>query len=188
MLFNKTPLKGAYTIDLEKRGDERGFFSRLFCENEFKVNSLETKYVQINNSLSEKKGTLRGMHYQVAPLGEVKLIRCIKGALYDVIVDLRPNSPTFKKWFGTELNDKNRTMMYVPKGFAHGFITLTDEVEAFYLVSEFYAPEQERGLRYDDPNIDIRWPIIPIDISEKDKNWPELDYKYHCLKDLELYL
>ena len=188
MLFNKTSLNGAYTIDLEKRGDERGFFSRFFCENEFKVNDLETKYVQINNSLSEKKGTLRGMHYQVAPLGEVKLVRCIKGALYDVIVDLRPNSPTFKKWFGTELNDNNRTMMYVPKGFAHGFITLTDEVEAFYLVSEFYAPEQERGLRHDDPNINIIWPIRPTDISEKDKNWPDLDNQYHCLKDLDLYL
>lgn len=187
MIFNKTPLEGAYTIELEKRGDERGFFARLFCEKEFQTHGLESKFVQINNSSSSTKGTLRGMHFQIAPAGEVKVVRCIKGALYDVIVDLRPNSPTFKKWFGVELSAENRTMMYVPKGFAHGFVTLTDDVEAFYLVTEFYAPEQERGLRYNDPAINIQWPITPTEISDKDKSWPDLNQEFHGLKSMEIY-
>lgn len=181
MIFNSTPLQGAYTIDLEKRGDDRGFFARLFCENEFASVSLETHFVQINNSSSAKRGTLRGMHYQLPPAAEVKVVRCIKGALYDVIVDLRPDSPTFKQWFGAELSAENRRMMYVPRGFAHGFITLQDDTEAFYLVSSFYSPENERGLRFNDPAIGIQWPLAPTEISDKDKRWPDLDAALHGL-------
>ncbi|WP_430227305.1 dTDP-4-dehydrorhamnose 3,5-epimerase [Paraburkholderia tropica] len=185
MKFNKSPLEGAYTIDLEKRGDERGFFARVFCENEFGAQGLETRFVQINNSSSAKRGTLRGMHFQLPPEGEVKVVRCIKGSLYDVIVDLRPDSPTFKQWFGAELSAENRRMMYVPRGFAHGFITLTDDAEAFYLVSAFYAPHEERGLRYNDPAIGIEWPIAPTEISEKDQNWPDLDVEFHGLERMK---
>lgn len=181
MQFNETPLKGAYTIELEKRGDDRGFFARLFCEKEFGATGLETRFAQINNSSSAKPGTLRGMHYQLPPAAEVKVVRCIKGGLFDVIVDLRPDSSTFKQWFGAELSAENRRMMYVPRGFAHGFITLRDDTEAFYLVSAFYAPEQERGLRFNDPAIGIEWPMVPMEVSEKDKNWPDLDPAFHGL-------
>jgi dTDP-4-dehydrorhamnose 3,5-epimerase len=179
MKFIKTPLEGSYLIELEKKGDERGFFARFFCEKEFNAAGLESKFVQINNSLSAKKGTLRGLHYQLPPASEVKLVRAIKGSLYDVIVDLRAKSPTFGKWFGAELSEENRLMMYVPRGFAHAFITLTDNVEALYLVSSFYSPENERGIKYDDPAINIQWPIKPIEISEKDKTWPKFSEEYH---------
>lgn len=182
MLFNPTPLLGAFTIDLEKRGDDRGFFARFFCEKEFSEAGLETRFVQINNSSSGKRGTLRGMHYQLPDAAEVKVVRCIKGALFDVIVDLRPDSPTFKQWFGAELTAENRRMMYVPRGFAHGFITLEDDTEAFYLVSAFYAPQNERGLRWNDPAIGIQWPVNPVDISEKDGKWPDLDVEFHGLE------
>jgi dTDP-4-dehydrorhamnose 3,5-epimerase len=128
--FHKTPLEGAYLIELEKLGDDRGFFARLFCENEFGAAGLETRFVQINNSLTGAKGTLRGLHYQLPPAAEVKVVRAIKGALWDVIVDLRASSPTYGKWFGAELNENNMIMMYVPRGFAHGFVTLADNVEA----------------------------------------------------------
>jgi dTDP-4-dehydrorhamnose 3,5-epimerase len=179
MIFTETPLKGAYTIDLEKRGDDRGFFARFFCVNEFEKLGLDNKIVQINNSTSKDKGTLRGIHYQLAPKAETKIIRCLKGSFYDVIVDLRKESDTFLKWFGVELNEDNRTMLYVPKGFAHSFITLTDNSEAFYLVTEFYAPQYERGLRWNDPAINIKWPIQPVIISEKDKNHPDFNENYH---------
>lgn len=179
MKFNPTPLDGAYTIELEKRGDDRGFFARFFCENEFAEAGLETKFVQINNSLTGKKGTLRGLHYQLPPSAEVKVVRCIRGALWDVILDLRAGSPTFGKWFGAELSAENRTMMYVPRGFAHAFVTLTDDAEALYLVSAFYAPDLERGVRFNDPAHGIEWPIEPAEISEKDRNWPDLDPEFH---------
>src|SRR5262245_49347135 len=135
MKFNPLTLPGAYLIELEKRGDDRGFFARLFCENEFERQGLVNRFVQINNSLSRNKGTLRGLHYQLPPAAEAKVVRCIRGSLYDVILDLRPRSPTFGHSFGTELSSENRKMMYVPQGFAHGFITLCDDTEAFYLVS-----------------------------------------------------
>ena len=179
MKFHKTPLEGAYTIELEKRGDDRGFFARFFCEEEFGAAGLETRFPQINTSLSATKGTLRGMHYQLPPSAEVKVVRAVNGALWDAIVDLRAGSPTYGKWFGAELNDENRLMMYVPRGFGHGFVTLTDSVEAFYLVSAFYAPEAERGLRWNDPAIAIEWPIEPREISDKDRNWPNLDPSFH---------
>ena len=182
MKFNPTPLAGAYTIELERRGDDRGFFARFFCENEFAAQGLETRFVQVNNSLSAKAGTLRGLHYQLPPSSEVKIVRAIKGALWDVIIDLRADSPTFRKWFGAELNEDNRLMMYVPRGFAHAFITLTDNVEALYMVSDFYAPQCERGLRWNDPAIAIKWPIQPVEISEKDKIWPDLNAEFHGIE------
>lgn len=179
MIFNETPLKGAYVIELEKKGDERGFFARFFCERAFRAANLINQFVQINNSLSAEKGTLRGMHYQVAPHAETKIVRCIKGALFDVILDLRQDSPTFGKSFGVEITADNRKMMYVPEGFAHGFLTLEDDTEAFYLVSAFYTPEAERGVRWDDPKFNIQWPEKPKIISDKDQNHPLFDPEFH---------
>lgn len=184
MKFLTTPLEGAYTIELEKRGDERGFFARLFCEKEFGQAGLETRLVQINNSFTGSKGTLRGLHYQLPPAAEVKVVRAISGALFDVIVDLRPGSPTYRKWFGAKLTGDNRKMMYVPRGFGHGFVTLTDSVEMLYLHSAFYAPEAERGLRWNDPAIGVEWPVEPRELSDKDRNWPDLDPEFHGLEAL----
>lgn len=179
MKFEPTPLVGAYLIKLEMRGDERGFFARAFCQNEFAAAGLETRIAQINNSSNVRAGTLRGMHYQLPPKAEVKMVRCIRGSLWDCIVDMRPDSPTYRKWFGTELSAENRHMLYVPRGFAHGFITLTDDTEPLYLASEFYAPESERGVRWNDPAIGIEWPREPVEISAKDANWPLFDEGYH---------
>jgi len=173
--FVGTPLLGVYLIELDKRGDDRGFFARLFCEREFAETGLETRFVQVNNSLTAAAGTLRGMHLQLPPAAEVKVVRCIRGALHDVIIDLRPDSPSYLKWFGADLTAENRTMMYVPRGFAHGFITLCDDTEALYLVSAFYSPENERGVRFDDPRFGIRWPINPSTVSVKDREWPDYD-------------
>ncbi|TWT97605.1 dTDP-4-dehydrorhamnose 3,5-epimerase [Botrimarina colliarenosi] len=179
MIFNKTPLEGAYLLDLEKRGDDRGFFARVYCEGEFAEHGLPTHYVQVNNSLSADKGTLRGMHYQLEPHAETKLVRCVRGALWDCLLDLRPESATFGKWYGAELSAENRRMMVVPKGFAHGFITLTDDAEAFYLVDEAYAPTHERGIRWNDPAFGIEWPIEPVVLSDKDANQRDFDHEYH---------
>jgi dTDP-4-dehydrorhamnose 3,5-epimerase len=179
MQFIPTPLAGAYLIDLEKRGDDRGFFARAFCEQEFAAQKLVSRFVQVNNSLSAFKGTLRGMHYQLAPKAETKLVRCIRGALWDVILDLRAESPTFGQYFGAELSAENRRMMYVPKGFAHGFITLQDDTEAFYFVDEFYSPEQERGLRWNDPRFGIKWPAEPVVLSDKDRGHKDFYPAWH---------
>ncbi|MBI1335779.1 MAG: dTDP-4-dehydrorhamnose 3,5-epimerase [Phycisphaera sp.] len=179
MIFHPTPLQDAYTIDPEKRGDDRGFFARVFCEKEFAQHKLVSHFVQVNNSLSRDKGTLRGMHYQLAPAAEVKLVRCIRGALHDVILDLRTGSPTFGRSFGADLTAENRTMMYVPEGFAHGFITLTDDTEALYLVSAFYAPDLERGVRWNDPRFNISWPIQPTTLSDKDAHQRDFDEAWH---------
>lgn len=180
MIYNSTKLDGAYTIDLDKSEDERGFFARFFCVNEFDKKGLDKNVVQINNSLSKDKGTLRGIHYQVSPKSETKIVRCIKGSLWDVIVDLRPDSTTFLQWFGATLSSENRKMMFVPKGFGHGFITLEPDTEVIYLVTEFYSPEFERGLRWNDPKIGIDWPIEPVIISDKDKNHKNFDINYNC--------
>jgi len=177
--FHPTPLVGAYTIELEKRGDDRGFFARLFCQREFAEAGVPMSIVQINNSLSAKAGTLRGMHYQLPPAAEIKVVRCIRGALFDVIVDLRPDSTTFGKWYGAELTAENRLMMFVPQGFAHGMLTLADDTEAFYLVNAFYGPEQERGIRFDDPRFGISWPQQPAEVSAKDRGWPDFDPAFH---------
>ena len=179
MIYTQTPVQGAWLIDLEKRGDERGFFARVFCEREFAARGLATHFVQFNNSLSADQGTLRGMHYQLAPRAETKLVRCVRGALYDVVLDLRPDSPTFGRWFGAELAADNRRMMYVPKGCAHGFITLADHTEAFYFADEFYAPELERGVRWNDPRFAIAWSAEPVIISDKARRHPDFSSAYH---------
>lgn len=181
MIFRETALHGVYLIDLESRGDARGFFARLFCREEFLKRGLIADFPQINNSLSVERGTLRGMHYQVAPHGEDKVIRCIQGRLYDVVLDLRPDSPTFGHSFGAELSAENRSMMYVPKGCAHGFQTLDRETEAVYLVSHPYCPSSERIVRWNDPQFKIEWPIDPTVLSEKDANAPDFDAGYHLV-------
>lgn len=179
MKFHPTPLLGAHTIELEKRGDDRGFFARMFCAEEFRGAGLIVNFVQMNNSLSAKRGTLRGLHFQLAPAAEVKVIRCVGGALWDAIIDLRPDSPTYCQWFGAELTAENRVMMYCPRGFAHAILTLTDDAEAIYIVSNGYAPKQERGIRFDDPKFGVEWPIAPAEISEKDREWPDFDPEFH---------
>lgn len=184
MKFTPTPLHGAYLIDLERRGDDRGFFARFFCEGELAAQGLENRVAQVNTSFSAKKGTLRGLHYQLPGSAEVKIVRCLRGALWDAIVDLRPDRPTFRRWFGARLDAENRTMMYVPRGFAHAILTLTDDVEALYLVSDSYAPQFERGVRWDDPAIGVEWPIAPAEISPKDAAWPDLEPAFHGLDQL----
>lgn len=179
MIFQELPLPGACVIELEKRGDDRGFFARTFCADEFAERGLEHHFVQANDSLSASVGTLRGLHYQLHPYGEAKLVRCIRGRLYDVIVDLRPESPTFGRWQGVELSADNRLSLYVPPNFAHGFVTLDPGTEALYLVSARYAPEHERGLRWNDPYFDIQWPIVPAVMSDKDRSHPDFDRDDH---------
>lgn len=179
MQLTQAPLAGAYIINLNKICDERGFFARFFCMHEFESAGLEHRFIQANNSLSHLKGTLRGMHYQLAPKAETKLVRCIKGALYDVILDLRPDSATFGKSFGCELTADNRSMMYVPQGFAHGIITLAHDTEVLYMVSECYSPVHERGIRWNDPHFSIEWPIQPVVISDKDLKHPDFNTDFH---------
>ena len=179
MKFEKVDIDGVFVIDLNRIGDDRGFFARVFCKNEFEEIGLMSEFVQVNNSLTAKKGTLRGMHFQLNPSSEVKVVRCIKGSLFDVVLDLRPDSKTFGRSFGAELSAENRKMMYVPEGFAHGFITLEDNTEALYFVSEFYNPSLERGIRYNDPKFGINWPIDPTEISEKDLSWPDYSPDFH---------
>ena len=173
MIFHETELPGAYVIDIEPREDERGFFARAWCANEFAEHGLSTELVQCNLSYNHRRGTVRGMHFQLAPHAEVKLVRCTRGSIYDVIVDLRPDSPSYTRWIGVELTAENRRMIYVPKGFAHGYQTLEDGTETFYQVSSFYAPGAEGGLRWDDPAIGIEWPHADERVvSEKDSSWP----------------
>jgi len=179
MKFIPLSLEGAFRIELEKRGDERGFFARLFCEREFREHGLNPHVVQINNAFSRDRGTLRGMHYQLAPKAEDKVVRCLRGSFLDVIVDLRPNSETFLGHFAVELTADNRNMLYVPKGFAHGYMTLEHNTEALYLATEFYAPEHERGVRYNDPKFKIPWPFEPTVISDKDRTLPDFDPAIH---------
>ena len=171
MLFNETQIKGAWLVNLQRIGDERGFFARAWCAKEFEKYGISSNLSQANLSKSLKCGTLRGMHYQVAPNSEMKAVRCVRGALFDVIIDLRPNSETYKQWIGYELNDENKLMLVVPEGCAHGFLTLSDKSEAFYLSSSAYAPDSERGLRWADPSFNVKWPFNPIEISNKDKSW-----------------
>jgi dTDP-4-dehydrorhamnose 3,5-epimerase len=174
MRFSETELAGAFVIDLERREDERGFFARAWCEEEFAAQGLDTRVSQCNVSFNERRGTLRGLHYQVPPHAEVKIIRCTSGAVYDVIVDLRPESSSYTRWIGVELTAENRRMLYIPEGFAHGYVTLEDETETYYQVSAPYAPQAERGARWDDPAFGIEWPEADeLVISEKDRNWPD---------------
>lgn len=175
MLFTETKLKGAFIIDLEERSDDRGFFARTFCAKEFEDHGLKPTVAQCNLSFNHKKGTLRGMHYQTLPAAETKLIRCTQGAIYDVIVDMRPNSPTYLSHIGVELTAENRRALYVPEMFAHGYQALTDGAEVVYQVGEFYTPGYERGLRYNDPVLGIEWPTEVTVISEKDASWVLLE-------------
>lgn len=170
MIFNKTKLKDAVLIDIEKKEDFRGFFARSWDTKIFEENDLNPNLVQCNISLSKKKGTIRGMHYQKPPNEEAKLIRCIRGKIYDVIIDIRSQSETFKQWEAFELSSDNYRMLYVPEGFAHGFQSMEDNTEIFYQVSQFYAPDSERGIRWNDLAFNIKWPLKVSDISEKDKS------------------
>ncbi len=171
MKFVETNLQDAHVIELELMQDPRGFFARTFCGREFEKHGLKPTVAQANVSFNHKKGTLRGMHYQVRPAAETKLVRCTSGAIYDVIIDLRPESPSYLQHFGVELSAENRKALYVPELFAHGYITLTDGAEVIYQVGEFYSPGYERGIRYDDPKFAIKWPV-PIEvISDKDAKW-----------------
>lgn len=179
MKFNATELPGVFVIDLEPRGDDRGFFSRVFCIDEFSAQGLETQFKQFNTSFSKVKHTLRGMHYQLGDAAEVKVIKCIRGSLYDVVLDLRPDSPTFGKWTAAELSAENRRMMYVPRGCAHGFMSLTEDVEMMYFVSAFYDPAQERAVRWNDPAFGIEFPFPPALISDKDANVRDFDRAWH---------
>jgi dTDP-4-dehydrorhamnose 3,5-epimerase len=173
MIFTQTHLSGAYIIDIEKREDSRGFFARAWCVQEFGEHGLDTNLVQANISLNLKKGTLRGMHFQRAPYEETKLVKCTKGSIYDVIVDLRPNSATYKHWIGFELTADNHRMLYVPKNFGHGFQTLNDDTEVAYLVTQFYSQPAATGVRYNDPAFNIVWPLPVTVISENDQSWPD---------------
>ncbi len=173
MIFTETKLQGAFIVEPERLEDERGFFARTWCKREFAAQELDTRLVQCNVSINKKRGTLRGMHHQVAPHEEAKLVRCTMGSIYDVIIDLRPDSPTFKDWLSIELTAENRKMIYIPVGFSHGFMTLKDNTEVFYQMSEFYAPECARGIRWNDPAFDIAWPEDVKVISKRDKEYPD---------------
>ncbi|MGO8756747.1 MAG: dTDP-4-dehydrorhamnose 3,5-epimerase [Terracidiphilus sp.] len=175
MKFNQTALKGAYVIELEKLADDRGYFARAWCQHEFLDHGLDVVLVQCSISYNAKAGTLRGMHYQDPPYAETKLVRCTCGAVYDVIVDLRPDSPTFLQWTGVELTPENGRMMYVPKGFAHGFQSLAPESMLFYQISEFYAREYSRGVRWNDPLLKIEWPLEVGAISPRDQEWQDIN-------------
>jgi dTDP-4-dehydrorhamnose 3,5-epimerase len=176
--FATTTLKDAVLIEPEPRPDERGFFARTYCRNEFAAAGLETDFVQGNMSFNHAKGTLRGMHFQKAPHEEVKVVRCIRGAIYDVIIDLRPDSPSYLKWQGFELTEENGLQLYVPRGFAHGFLTLSEAAAVAYQVSAFYAPGAEDGVRWNDPEFAIEWPADVAILSPKDAAWPDFSKEH----------
>lgn len=186
MIFTPLSITGAYKIDLERKGDERGFFSRLFCKNEFIAHNLNPNIVQINTSLTANKGTFRGLHYQLPPKAENKITKVLRGALLDVILDLRPKSPTYGQYCTLELNSENRTMSYLPKGCAHGYLILEDKTEIMYMVSEFYSPENERVIRWNDPKFNIQLPYEPTTVSDKDAN--AIDFDEHTHLNEALYL
>ena len=173
MIFTETTLRGAFLIDIERHEDERGFFARSWCRREFEAHGLNPEIAQCNVSFNVRKGTLRGMHYQIEPSEEAKLVRCTRGALCDVIVDLRPDSPTFKQYVSEVLTAENRRMLFVPEGFAHGFLTLEDATEVLYQMSEYHVPERGRGFRWNDPAFGIAWPAEVVVISERDRDYPD---------------
>jgi len=174
MIFNESPLSGVYTIELEPFQDERGLFARTFCKKEFEQIGHQAEFIQFNHSRTTHKGSIRGLHYQNPPFAEIKLIRCITGSVYDVVVDIREGSPTFLQHFGVTLSAKNQTMIYIPEGFAHGFQTLEESAELIYHHSAFYTPGHEGGIAYNEPKIGIQWPLPPTVISTKDQNHPML--------------
>jgi dTDP-4-dehydrorhamnose 3,5-epimerase len=175
MLFRKTNLAGVFEIGIEPRCDERGFFARSWCQREFESNGLNSKLAQCSISFNVRKATLRGIHYQAQPYPEAKLVRCTRGAIYDVVVDLRPQSPTYKQWIGAILTAENRQMLYVPEECGHGFLTLEDETEVVYQISEFYYPDRARGVRWNDPAFGIAWPAEAEQMSERDRTYPDFE-------------
>ncbi|MBW8331895.1 MAG: dTDP-4-dehydrorhamnose 3,5-epimerase [Prolixibacteraceae bacterium] len=177
MIFTETKLKGSFIIEIEKHEDERGFFGRSWCVNEMKDHGINMNILQANISLNKRKGTLRGMHYQLAPHQEAKLVRCSRGSIFDVIIDLRKDSQTFKNWIGVELTQENYKMLYIPEDFAHGFITLDNDSEISYLMSEIYVPDAGATIRWNDPLFNIKWPLEPKILSEKDKSQPDFEIK-----------
>lgn len=179
MKYQLTAVEGCFVVSLEPRGDERGFFARMFDADEFAKMGMDSVYPQINTSVSAQAGTLRGLHYQVAPHGEAKLVKCLKGSAFDVVVDLRPDSPTYGRWAGETLTDENRFMMYVPKGCAHGFMTLVDGTEMLYPASGPYNGGAERALRWDDPRFAVEWPRQPVVLSDKDRDARDYDPTWH---------
>lgn len=172
MLFEGVSVKGAFIIEPERRMDERGFFARMYCERELAERGLAGGICQINTGFSQRAGTLRGLHYQAPPHAEVKVVRCVRGAAYDVVIDLRPDSSTFKKWFGVELTADNGRLLYAPEGTAHGYLTLTNDTELIYMTSKSYAPNETRGVRFNDPVFNIVWPAEVSVISKADLSWP----------------
>jgi len=173
LIFKETKLLGAFVIEPEKQEDQRGFMARTFCRREFEAHGLNPQVAQCNSSFNKYKGTLRGMHFQAAPFAQAKLVRCTAGSIYDVIIDLRPLSPTFKQYFAVELSAQNRKLFYIPEDFAHGFQTLEDNTEVFYQMSQFYSGEHARGVRWDDPAFDIEWPVAERTILERDRTYPD---------------
>lgn len=178
MIFTPTKLEGSFIIELTPFTDDRGWFARTYCKNEFSRIGHTAEWVQMNHSFTREKGSIRGMHYQLPPFGEIKMVRCIAGAVFDVIIDIRKDSPTFLEWVGMELSAENKKMMYIPKGFAHGFQTLTDNCELVYQHSEFYTPGVEGGIQYADPAININWPLAVTNISDRDAQHPLLDTNF----------
>lgn len=178
MKFIPTPLAGSYYVELEPFTDERGWFARYFCKKEFAAIGHDQEWLQLNHSFTKEKGTLRGMHFQYPPHSEIKLVRCVAGAVYDVIVDLREDSATFLQHFGLELSAANQRMMYIPAGFAHGFMTLADNTELLYHHSSFYTPGAEGGLHYNDPRLGIQWPGTLVGLSERDQHHPYIDNRF----------
>jgi dTDP-4-dehydrorhamnose 3,5-epimerase len=173
MIFTAAPLAGAYVMEPRKIEDDRGFFGRILCRDEFRQHGLRLDVPQTNVARTRRRGTMRGLHFQEAPHAEIKIVRCTRGAVYDVIVDLRPESPTFTRWFGVELTEDNFKALYVPEGFAHGYLTLVDDSEVYYHTSEVYHPESATGVRYDDPEFGIVWPIAVEIVSRQDSEWPD---------------
>ena len=173
MIFSETRFAGAYCIEPERREDHRGFFARLWCQRELEEHGLTSQLAQLNVGFTVHKGGIRGMHFQIAPRQEVKIVRCTRGALFDVIVDLRPTSATYRRWIGMELTAENHRMLYVPEGCAHGYQTLIDDTELCYMASEFYVPDGARGVRYNDPAFGIEWPLAVTSISDADRSWPD---------------
>ena len=173
MIFTRTKLDGAWIIDLDKKGDNRGFFARTFCADEFAAHGLICNYVQINTNFSAKRGTLKGLHWQQAPYSEAKVLHCVSGEVYDVMADMRPSSPTYLQWEGFHLKASERRTVYLPPGCAHGFLTLTDDAEVSYLVSQPYTPQAETGVRFNDPALGINWPAPVETVSDKDRAWPD---------------
>jgi len=178
MKFIPTPLNGLYVIEIEPISDSRGWFARTFCKNEFEAIGHSKEWVQMNHTYTVKKGTIRGMHFQLPPHEEIKMVRCIAGVVYDVVIDIRKESATFLQWFGMEISATNKKIIYIPGGFAHGFQTLTDNCELVYNHSAFYAPGVEAGIRYDDPEINIQWPLPVSDISQRDSAHPLLNKSF----------